>query len=264
MKFLLFGATALISSVLSGPVLADNIAYEGSGSGVFGTIDLNTGAFAAIGPGFGFTPAGLASYNDVLYTTSYDGNGTLYSVNTVTGTLTTLGSSGIYYQGGIGSTNSGLYGIGSNEDLYSINPTNGAATDVGPTGASLGAWRDLSAGGSQLYFGNGPNLYSINTATGAATLVGAFGTPASIGAMVYENSTLFGGDQGRGLIDTINLSTGVATPIAGATAGDVWGLAPLSTTPVPIPASLFLFGSGLAGFAFFRLRRAATPPARTA
>jgi hypothetical protein len=74
--------------------------------------------------------------------------------------------------------------------------------------------------------------------------------------MVYENSTMFGGDQGRGLIDTIDLSTGVATPIAGAVATDVWGLAPLSTTPVPIPGSLLLFCSGLVGFASFRWRRA--------
>jgi hypothetical protein len=257
MKHLLVCATALISYALSGSVLADSIAYEGTGTGNFGMIDLDTGAFTAIGSGFGFTPSGLATYNGTLYTASYNSNGTLYSVNTTTGNLTQIGNSSVDYAGGLGSTTSGLFAIGNNGDLYSINPGNGVATEIGPTGVSLGSWRDLSSGGSQLYFGNGPNLYAINTSTGAATLVGSFGSPASIGAMVYENGTMFGGDQGRGLIDTINLTTGAATPIAGAAASDVWGLAPL-TTPVPLPAAAWLMLSGLVGLgAIVRKRKSA-------
>jgi hypothetical protein len=105
----------------SGSVLADSYAYEGTGSGIFGTLDLNTGAFSAIGTGFGFTPAGLGTYAGTLYTVSYNGSGTLYSVNTTTGALTAIGNSGIDFEGGIGSTSSGLYGVGGNGDLYSIN-----------------------------------------------------------------------------------------------------------------------------------------------
>jgi len=241
-------AICLVGVLASGFAFADPFGYEGMGNGSFGSVDLNTGAFTAIGSGFGQTPAGLGSYAGVLYATSYNSNGTLYSVNTATGQLTAIGNSGIFYEGGFGSTTSGLYGVGSNGDLYSINPTNGSAIALGPIGVPIGAWRDLSTGGSQLYYGNGPDLFSMNVTTGAATSVGAFGAPAAIGAMVFENGTMYAGDQGRQLIDTVNLTTGAATPIVGATAASVWGLAPL-TSPVPEPTPLLLLVSGLCALA---------------
>lgn len=259
----LWTVVALIAAAISAPARADITTYVGGGSGAFGTINLNTGAFTPIGPSFGFVPAGLVSYNGLLYATSYDANGTLYSVNPITGSLTSLGNSGIFYFGGIGATTSGIYRLDQSSNLYSINPANGKATLVGPTGAPVGpSWRDLSSGGSQLYFGNGPDLFLINTTTGAARLVGAFGGPSQIGAMVYENGILYGADQGRGLIVTINVVTGLATPIAGAVANNVWGLAslgsdpPASDGPLP-PWALGALGAGLVGVAARRCRTVA-------
>jgi len=231
-------------------MLADNLAYAGLGGGNFGTIDLNTGVFTSLG-NLGQTPAGLAVFGGSLFATSY-GNGTLYGVNTANGSLTQIGSpSGIFYSGGFGSTMNGLYALGGSSDLelYSINPTTGAATSIGLTGISLGPWRDLSVNSGTLYYGNGADLYTLNTSTGLGTLVGAFGNGALIGAMVTEGGVLYGGDQGNATIDTINTTTGAATPISGGSnVSGIWGLAPYPlTSQTPEPSTLVMFGSGLLG-----------------
>jgi hypothetical protein len=240
---------------------ADNFAYAGMGGGSFGTVDLDTGAFTPLG-NLGQTPAGLAVAGGTLFATSY-GNGTLYQVNKANGTLTQIGSpSGIFYSGGFGSTMSGLYALAgsSNLELYSINPSTGAATPIGLTGISLGPWRDLSVNSSTLYYGNGADLYTLNTSTGLATLVGAFGSGAQIGALVTQGGILYGGDEGNLTIDTVNTTTGAATPVPGGShISDIWGLAPYPlTAPIPEPGSLTLLVSGflgLAGMARLRLRK---------
>ncbi len=214
---------------------ADVYAYAGLGSGEFGTLDLNTGAFNPLS-NLGVTPAGLGVAGGTLYAASY-GNGTLYRVNPANGSFTQVGiPSDVFYSGGFGSTTSGLYGLAGTE-LYSINPLTGAATAIGSDGINLQGWRDLSVNSGTLYFGNGADLYTINTTTGAGTLVGAFGGGAEIGALVMEGGVLYGGDQGNLSIDTINTSTGAATIISGnSVVSDVWGLAPdpvTAATPEP-------------------------------
>ena len=228
---------------------ADDSAYVGYGGGAFGTIDLNTGTVTALGS-LGQTPAGLGVFDGSLYAASYNSNGTLYLVNPTNGSLTAIGNSGIDYTGGFGSTTSGLYAVGNGgADLYSINPLTGAATLIGATGLSDAGWRDISTNSSILYFGNGPNLYTLNTSTGAATLVGTYGSGAEIGALVTVDGTLYGGDQGNGTIDTVDTSTGAAT-VTGASANNIWGLAPASVPAgptVPEPGTVTLLGSGLLG-----------------
>ena len=246
------GCVALFALSAAG-LKADAIAYAGLGSGVFGTIDLTTGAFTVLG-NVGLTPAGLGVYGGSLYAESYDSYGTLYQVNPTDGVLTTIGSSGVYFEGGFGSTLTGLYGLGYASggvtlDLFSINPSNGAATDLGSSGLTLGVWRDLSTNSSTLYFGNGADLYTLNTTNGSATLVGPFGDFASIGALVTMGGVLYGGDQGNGTIDTINTSTGAATIVSGPI-GNIWGLAPYSLSSpngTPEPGSVFLLAVGIAG-----------------
>ena len=78
-------------------VLANSTAYVGTGSGVFGTIDLNTGVFNDLGS-LGITPAGMGMADGTLYVTNWEqANGKLYSVNTLNGSLTTIGSSTVAY-----------------------------------------------------------------------------------------------------------------------------------------------------------------------
>jgi len=175
--------------LLSAPVLlADNIAYMGTVSGQFGTIDLNTWAFTLLGNS-GLTLAGMAVANATLYGSSYHtGAGDLYTINPLNGAVTVVGTSGIDYDD-FGSTTSGLYAVATNGSLYSINASTGAATLIGATGLSFGSWRSLSTNSSALYFADGTNLYTLSTTSGAATLVGSLGSVEE-GAMLLEGGIL--------------------------------------------------------------------------
>lgn len=215
---------------------ADSIAFAGSVTGTFGTIDLNTGAFTSLGNS-GQTLSGMAVAGGSLFAASYHtANGTLFSVNPANGALTSIGSaSGVDFDD-FGSTTTGLYAVsfGGTQDLYSINPSTGAATLIGPTGLSYGAWRGLSTNSAALYFADGADLYTLNSTTGAATLVGAFGGSSEMGVLLTEGGILYGGDDVHNTVDTISVSTGAATvgPSSGLT-GSFYGLAP---NPIPIPS----------------------------
>src|SRR6516162_11142569 len=81
--------------VFAARLKADNIAFMGTISGQFGTIDLNTGVFTSLGNS-GETLAGKAVASATLYATSYHtSTGTLYTVNPANGSLTVVGTSSI-------------------------------------------------------------------------------------------------------------------------------------------------------------------------
>jgi hypothetical protein len=247
---------AVLFTLFVGGLKADNIAYMGTASDQFGTIDLNTGAFNVLG-NMGVTLSGMAVANATLYGVSFHtGTGTLYTIDPGNGSLTAVGTSPVNYDD-FGSTTSGLYAVGLNEDLYSINPISGAATLIGPTGLSFGTWRSLSTNSSTLYFSDGPNLYTLNTTTGAATLVGNMGGP-QIGAMLLEGGILYGGEDLPGLqVDTLNPTTGVATtgPNVTGTSSPIFALAPNPLLlSVPEPGTTVLFAIGITALALVRRR----------
>jgi hypothetical protein len=66
-------------------VKADNIAFMSTNTGVFGTIDLNTGAFTQLGSS-AVPLGGMAVANGMLYGSWYHtpGSGTLYTINRLT------------------------------------------------------------------------------------------------------------------------------------------------------------------------------------
>jgi hypothetical protein len=207
-------------------------AYEFvGGSDNWGTIDLATGAFSQTGnsgqllSGLGVGPGGL------LYG-GLDNSGTLYQVNPTNGSLTSVGTSNLKYND-FGSTTSGVFAVDTSLNLYSVNTTTGATTLIGPTGLSVNSTIGFSTGSETLYFTNGATaiLYSINTSTGAATEIGNTGVD-NIGAMVFENGTLYAGSNSPSVsVYTLDPATGTGTFVATASAGKFWGLAP-SVFPV--------------------------------
>src|SRR5580692_9467433 len=78
--------------IISAAGLKADIAYAGSSSGAFGTMDLGTGVFTMLGNS-GQTLAGLAVANGSIFASSYHtADGTLFQVNPSNGALTTIGA----------------------------------------------------------------------------------------------------------------------------------------------------------------------------
>jgi hypothetical protein len=219
----------------------DSLVYAETQGGIFGTVDLVTGAFSEIADNGsklsgGSTFAGFGVVNAILYGLSYEqGVSELYSVNPTTGALTKIGSSPIEFAL-FGSTSAGvLYAVGTNNNLYTIDPATGAAAFVAPVSVTVRAsWYSLSTGAPALYVATGNNLYTIDTRTGAATLVGRFGDQ-EMGAMTYENNVLWGGQNSPSLaVATVHTSTGAATTgpaVTGKNSGAWFAMAP---DPIPL------------------------------
>jgi hypothetical protein len=101
-------------------------------------------------------------------------------------------------------------GLQSVPTLFSINSATGAVTSVGAVGVisnGAAAYAKLSTGSSTLYMENNGSLYTMNTTTGAATLVGTESGSFPVRALLFENGTLYVGANGFG-VGTINVSTG--------------------------------------------------------
>lgn len=249
---------AAFFTLLAGCLEADNIAYMGTVSGQFGTVDLNTGDFTSLGNS-GVTLAGMAVANATLYGSSYHTSaGSLYKIDPANGSLTVIGRSSLDIDD-FGSTTSGLFVVGVDRNLYSINPTTGAPTLIGPIGVSLGSWRSLSTNSNTLYFATGADLYTLSTTTGAATLVGSMGGP-EMGAMLQEGGILYGGENTPGFsVDTLNPTTGAATtgPAVTGTSILFFALAPnpLPPSPTPEPGTTALLSVGVATLALVRRHR---------
>ena len=226
---------AVAMSAALPPSTSDSLVFAENASNIFGTVDLNTGAFTEIANNSSQNLAGFGVINAILYAVNYNvANGTLYRVNTTTGALTAIGSSTItYYLFGSTSTG-GLYATDPALNLYSIDEATGAAALIGPLGiGGGGGWYSLSTGASSLYFANGANLYTIDTGSGAATLVGDLGGPL-MGGMAYENGVLWGGVNSPSLeVATINTTSGAATtgPAVTGTGASFW----YAMAPDPIP-----------------------------
>jgi hypothetical protein len=234
---LVAGCIVLVASAAR--LMGDSIAYETTGSGTFGTIDLNTGTFTQLGTNTTLL-AGLGVFGGNLYGQLYDGSTSqLYQVNTANGALTAVGTSppniSIVAEG---STLSGLYALGTNLNLYSVDSGTGAMTLIGSTAAAgAGGYYGLSTNSGTLYYTDGSSLYTLNTSNATPTLIGSTGE--EIGALVLEGGSLYGGVRSSYRIDTLDTATGAAT--AGPTqtiSQDFFGLAPApSTSTLPLPTS---------------------------
>lgn len=263
-KIALAMAMAMAALGLAASARSADLAYDATAGGDFGVVDLGTGAFSLRGNS-GVQLTGLAVGTDgALYSGRYHGTD-FYRVDPLNGSLTTIGQSGGMTYLDIGSTLTGVYGLGDDQYLYSINTGTGAATQIGYAGFTptiLG----MSTGSADLYIswrhsrtGDGL-LYRINTATAASTLVGSTGV--TFGALVTTGGTLYGGADPGNATYAVDPATGAATFRANVTGTtrDFYGLAPISNgAAVPEPASwaLMILGFGAAGAVLRRRRGAA-------
>ena len=128
-------------------------------------------------------------------------------------------------------------GLQSVPTLFSINSATGAVTSIGavsviPNGG--GANAKLSTGSGTLYLENSGSLYTLSTTTGAATLVGTDTGGFPVNALLFENGTLYLGANGFG-VGTISVSTGQIEIHSAILGGPNFfgALAPLGTTSGP-------------------------------
>ena len=246
----LFVAAMLVFVLASaGAVKADNLAYEVTGSGDLGIVDLNTGVYTEVG-NMGGVLSGLGEVNDVIYGGA-NGGAMLYSVNPTSGALTPIGNGSM--------------------DLLEYRFHAHRAVRPRPRWGSLvcqyvhGRHHPDRIDRHHLR----PPLYSFNEfehvvscrqriplrpqhGHWAPTLLGSTGT-TGISSLVMENSVLFAAIASPQSIDTLNPATGADTSSVAETGarGYSWGLAPMSA---PIPGAALLLGFGLVGLAAARRR----------
>ena len=200
---------------------AQSTVFAMTNTGVFGTLNLSSGAFTQLGNS-GVAPAGMASFGNSLFTAAQH---TLYLVNPGNGNLSPVGNGSITYYD-LGAIASNLYAIGTDNNLYSINAGTGASTVIGPIGLDVfHSTSGLSSNGPALYLtvdtGSGSVLYSVNTTTGAATAIGNTGLN-QIDSMVYVNGLLYAAPHNT--LYTLNTATGASTFVAN-TGIIAWGMA---------------------------------------
>jgi hypothetical protein len=260
--------------------------YAASGSnGVGGslyTVDTTTGAATLVGAlvDSGGNPYGMtgmawdASSNTLYGATSQaspNGAGSLVTIDRNTGFVTVIGLFGasnamsdITIQPGSGA----LFGwqAGGTHSLFSINKATGASTAIGaPLGSgvfgggalsfnSAGTLYSLPAGGST------HDLRSVDPATGAQTVIGVVSGFSNIVNSMDFSGAMYGLFSNQSAspttthLEIINLTTGAVTDVGNTLAGDLDGLA-FVTTSVPEPTSLALVGCAGAGLAWMRRRK---------
>lgn len=267
---LLSTMTLMISLIMVSPTHADLIGVQQGSPTVTSNvyrIDTTTGAWTLIGNSGILSLNSLALTPDGTYyaTGGITGSQQLVTIDPNTGAATVIApittAVGLTFIAGLAAGTDGtLYGAmvpsgATNSSLYTINRTTGVATVVGSTNAvSIQAldWND--ANGTLYGFnGNGTQaargLRTIDTATGNSTLIGpAGGSSINMQTIAFlPDGTLWGAGSGTGQLYTIDPLTGVATqkfvgvqPVIPSLRGIEY------LAPVPVPAAIWLFGSGLA------------------
>lgn len=269
------GASSLVWNFPSIHIYAGGLAYDAATDNLYATgvedsstgtsrlfsINRSTGATTAFGglsSDINLMFGGLAinPLTGVMYATGGFNDGVhafqstgLFTIDKTTGAATLVGFAGGnccvspygFNINGLGFRNDGtLFANGftlsatdpGTSHLFTLDLTTGAATDIGPSGVTLG--RSLSYSG--LAFSND-------------------GTLLSMGSLDAASGTLYSVNTANGAATSLNSGTGYGTgPIHFGVDG---GLTFAPAAVVPVPAAVWLFGSGLLGLVGMARRKKA-------
>jgi len=242
-KLLLILVLALkANSLIAAPVL-----WVVDGNGYLGTVDLETADVSIIG-----------YMNDATTDIAFDPDGNLYaitrvdfySVNKTTAEMTHIGERS-------DATNSLVFGSDgtlytASNSLYTIDISTGQATEIGRGGYSYTSSGDLAFVDGNLLLSDlegDDSLVNVNASNGEGSLIGDIGFENVFGLASPNGVDLFG--VSRFEVISIDPTTGVGTSIldySGSGLVDGYGAAFITEAAlVPIPAAVWLFGSGLLG-----------------
>jgi uncharacterized protein YjiK len=227
------------------------------------TDTFTTTSIGSLGVSFNFGGMAYDPNSDTLY--MIDGqtsNSSLYTVNRTTGQATLIGASGANSLFGLAfdSTNNVLYGsqLDSPRKLYSLDTMSGSATNIDPMDGGMSAGigglaydsnRDMLVG---ILDGSGA-LYDIDRSTGDQTFLATTATNNS-GLAYDSDQDLFWDIDFSGNLYSYDPNNSYAqTKIILPGLGAHDGLAYVSS--VPVPAAIWLFGSGLIGLVSIMRRR---------
>lgn len=260
-KVSVMGALALSAMVAVPVVNAAPLLWVSDEVGKLGNIDIDSGAVNVVGD-MGHTMEDLAFAPDgTLYGLTSDA---LYRINTDTAETTLVGETGIFASSLVFNTVGDLFA--ASRTLYNIDSNTGAATEVGAGGYAYSSSGDLAYANNELYLTStgGDNLVIVDQKTGYGSLItnlrvsGLFGL-ASIDAgddMLYGVS----GTDVYTINTMLDGEIGLLFGFGGKGLGNVYGadFENVPAAPVPLPAGVWLFASGLVALAGMRRKTKTT------
>ena len=247
----------LLCSVCLLSVVPAQATFVADNNGNLYNYDITTGSSSLIGnSGVGaWYDIALNPTNGSLY--GITGYGYFYSIDPSTGTPTYIGKAESFINGLTFDSSGTLYGSGG-QYLYTLDLASGSATQVGSTGFNSSGDLAFDADGN-LYLtasasggSNGDQLVAVDASTGASRKIGDIGYRFVYG-LSFVDSTLYGFTSGQDILN-INMGSGLGTGI-GTTDIAAYGATGGNAAPVPEPATMLLFGSGLAGLACYRNKK---------
>jgi len=235
---------AVISCFLVPTANAAPVLWLGDSAGLLGTVDVGTGNVNVIG-NMGTTMTDIAfDPSGNLWGITFN---SLYKIDKTTATSTFVGNLGASVNSLVFNSSGVLYT--ANSSLYTVNTTTGAANLVGNGGTAYGSSGDLAFVGGDLFLSSAPgdNLVKLNTSNGTGSLIGNIGFSGVFGLASPNGTDLFGMSGVNVLsIDSVSGSGISILNYSGQGLGTAFGTAFITeATVVPVPAAVWLFGSGL-------------------